>query len=570
VHSRIHSTLLLAMAVGVLGSCQPSIEAPLRSPDEVQLLAPAGAEVETETRVREILLRWRALYPTAPLPDIELVLGSQGRPDGEPVRFDPGEGPGRIVVALPQGASEVELGAALDGTLPLVALELVRISREGHGRRPFPLSLLSHRPTLLDEAVRHGGADLLAHVVAGRHPQPELLAWGRARETKLWELFQDVDDRRNAPGWYLDAVDDGDPPPPADPLRFVGYRLVESFWNRTSDRTRAVDELVRMSDPDDLAGRSIYAGRGPGAATPPTTAGLPMAPWPGFQCHHLRVGDATLFGCTGGTGEVPVVLDAGNGTDHRSWHRVAPALARHARVVVYDRVGSTADAVEEATNPGHRPVHELAGLLEILAGPGPYVLAGAGPATGQIQDFTALYPWRAGGLLLLDGNGNRLDSRRPLPSIPTHRADAGHAHLDDPDRIVNLLLDLRNRVEGEGLAASPARTGEPRGCWQVSSPGLSGSHGRTFRLVMTPRGAEERLEASHPVLDLTEGPSARAGAWHPLGRDRVFLSLDIGTGSAAEGELARESNGWRGALATVRGSGGSSFVLIPHPCELPE
>lgn len=573
MNSRAPSALLKAVAVAcLLGACSPSADPPPRVPGDARVRAPAG--MDAEAPIRALLHRWRSLSPDAPLPDVELVLETEdrnGTPTVADARFDPDEATGgRIVVALSRGEPQ----APLDEALAPLAVELVRVAQRGHAVRSFPFSLLPDRPTLLDRAIREGAADLLAHVITGRPPNPELLEWGRSREARLWEAFQEVEDRRDVPAWYEPALDEDAPPPPGDPLRFVGYRIVEGLWSRSPDRVGMVDQLIQLDDPEELAGRSIYAGRGPGPAAPPTTAGLPIAPWPGFECHHVRVGDATLFGCVGGSGGAPVVLQGADGADHRSWHRVAPLLARHTRVVVYDPVVAQSTPEDEPAPPPHQAIHELAGLLEILVGPGPYVLAGAGPGAQRAQLFASLYPWRTGGMLLMGIGGAGTAAApldRPMPRIEIRRTENGEAHLDQPARTASLLGEMAEQVRAMGPDALPGQIGEPRGCMTTDVPGSSELNGRVVRLTMTPRGAEDRLPGSHPILDLGRGPSERLGTWHPLGRDRLRLQIESGSVPMPQGELSRTGDeGWLGSLTAGPGGGEVSFALTPHPCERPD
>lgn len=527
---------------------------------EVRIVVP-GPE-EGEAALREILERWRALYPRAPLPDLRVEVN--GLHEGEDAAY-PASAEGELLVPVEGVTPEDAARAAAPGA----ARALVRAAQEQAPRRPFLLTLVSGGPSLLDRAVQEGAADLLAHVLAGRHPHPVLLEWGRKREGALWRAFQEVMGDGDAPGWFdpvleSEREDDDEElePPPGDPARFLGYRIAEAYWARTGDRAGAARDLVLLADPTELANRSLYAGRGAGPEAPPSLRGLPLATWPGFECGHFRQGSATLFGCAGGSGPVTVALDAGEEADHRSWHRVAQELAQRARVVVYDRAGVGDSEAGTSVRLPLQGVHELAGLLEVLGGVGPYVLAGHGRDSGHLRAFALLYPWRTGGLLFLgsEGSSSPAPAGRVLPPIELRTEPTARGHLEDPARIVAALLEMADQLAVPGEAASPGAAGEPRGCWRAQGTARTDVDGRTFRLAHTPAGGEDLLEGSHPVFAVDEGPGVGGGRWYPLGRSRIQVAIGLSDAGGFSAELTQSGEMWRGGSATLR----------PHPCELPE
>jgi pimeloyl-ACP methyl ester carboxylesterase len=550
----------LMAGIGLLvAGCQlPGGGEPPRTVADVEIHGLGPEAPDVEPRLREILVRWRAVHPTAPLPDLHLEGTEAGGFDAE-----------SQVVRMP--LPTVDDPAALEDAELRLARELVRAGQAAHPPPPFPLSLFAGGEDLTRRALREGGADFLVHVVAGRHPTPELMEWGRGREVELWRAFLQVMEDPDAPGWYASALDeDGEPAPPGDPLRFVGYRIAEARWERSVDRTQTARELVRLSDPEEFVERSAYDGQGPDPEGPPTVRGLGIAPWPGFECRFFRVGGATVEGCVGGPDEAPVVLDAGDGREMGVWHRVAPLLARSQRVVLVDPQGLL---TEEEGGSSLVAVHRLAALLEILAGPGPYVLAGAGTGGARAAAFATLYPWRTGGLAA-EGPGGASPSP-PLtgrPMVPTSGATsfAPRAHQEAVTELVSLLAEQGRAVAATGPEGRPGWAGEPRGCVRMEAPSLPAWTGGTLRLAHSPDGGEPLRPGSHPVHRLEVSPSALAGAWHPLGTERIVLSL-VMDDELVSGELERTGGGvWTGRFPAVPGVGAAAVTLRPHSCELPE
>ncbi len=546
------------ITVGGVG-CADDVELP--GPDQVTLRGIAPGDTAAQHLLRNVVRRWHAVHPSGPLPDLRLS-GTGGAGAEEGVRT--------VIVPGWEDPDAEDREAVLERSAALTARELVLAARSAVGGPPFPLSLLAGAPTLAERALSEGATELLAHVVAGRAASPELLEWGREREGELWRAFAPVMDETDAEGWYEAALDEDDEPPPGDPLRFVGYRMAESLWTRSGDRTETVRELVRMPDAEALVGRSRYQGRGPGPEAPPTVEGLPLSPWPGFECGTFRIGGSTLWGCRGGAGGTPVILEPGDEADYRVWHRVAPGLARRTRVVVYDQeIGGPADA--PAPSPAGS-LHRLSALLEILAGPGPYILAEATGPGSHGAAFAALYPWRIQGLWRPTARSSAaaealLGTARPLPPVRRQTAPPG-SPFEDGRRTIASLAEMAAEVDEASSQNSRLRNEEPAGCW-VAQSALPAVDGRRFRLAHSPRGGEDLDRGSHPVLAMRDRSAVLAGVWYPLGRDGLQLTLDPGP-TERSGELQREAGArWRGTLRGGDGSGSGPLTLRPASCELP-
>ncbi|MEO7943256.1 MAG: alpha/beta fold hydrolase [Marmoricola sp.] len=105
--------------------------------------------------------------------------------------------------------------------------------------------------------------------------------------------------------------------------------------------------------------------------------------------------------CTGSRGPT-VILEPGGGGSAASMGLIAPAVAPHARVCVYDRAGrGWSDAA--ATPPdGAQIATDLHTLLIRAHVPGPYVLAGHSFGGLYVRTYAAKYPKEVAGLVLVD------------------------------------------------------------------------------------------------------------------------------------------------------------------------
>ncbi|MFF0484683.1 alpha/beta fold hydrolase [Streptomyces sp. NPDC004435] len=103
-----------------------------------------------------------------------------------------------------------------------------------------------------------------------------------------------------------------------------------------------------------------------------------------------------------------VVFEAGAGAGGSSWGLVQPAVAPHARAVVYDRSGLGRSAPDPAGRTLARMAEDLGALLDHF-GPGPYVLVGHSAGGPLVRLAAARDPGRVTGLVLVDPTDEAAD-----------------------------------------------------------------------------------------------------------------------------------------------------------------
>ncbi|HET9746279.1 MAG TPA: alpha/beta fold hydrolase [Chitinophagaceae bacterium] len=116
----------------------------------------------------------------------------------------------------------------------------------------------------------------------------------------------------------------------------------------------------------------------------------------------VKVHDHVMTLYSSGVGKPTVILEAGGGSNHRTWQLVQPKIANSARVVSYDRPGylnsdtcsSPRDAITIATE-----LKEA--LLKANIYP-PYIIAGWSYGGSLVRVFAGLYPADVKGMVLVD------------------------------------------------------------------------------------------------------------------------------------------------------------------------
>ena len=110
--------------------------------------------------------------------------------------------------------------------------------------------------------------------------------------------------------------------------------------------------------------------------------------------------------CTG-SGSPTVVLQPGGGDMSSAMGWIAPAVAAHTRVCVYDRAGRGWSDPSDTTQDGAQIATDLHTLLHRAHVPGPYVLAGHSFGGLYVRIFAARYPDEVAG-----HGADRLDRSR--------------------------------------------------------------------------------------------------------------------------------------------------------------
>jgi pimeloyl-ACP methyl ester carboxylesterase len=108
--------------------------------------------------------------------------------------------------------------------------------------------------------------------------------------------------------------------------------------------------------------------------------------------------------CTG-SGSPTVVLQPGGGDMSSAMGWIAPAVAAHTRVCVYDSAGRGWSEASDVTQDGAQMMTDLHTLLHSGGVPGPYVLAGHSFGGLYVRIFAAQYPDEVAGMVLIDSTG---------------------------------------------------------------------------------------------------------------------------------------------------------------------
>lgn len=129
-----------------------------------------------------------------------------------------------------------ELFKNLDGVVPLVVHEMIHFQQNNKGGE-----------TLLKQALTEGGADFMAEFVSGEQMNVKAFQYGEANSDKLYKEFvtrYKSDDFRD---WFYWTSKKDDRP--NDLGYWIGYKICEAYFNKQTDKHKAVHNILNIEDP---------------------------------------------------------------------------------------------------------------------------------------------------------------------------------------------------------------------------------------------------------------------------------------------------------------------------------
>jgi hypothetical protein len=215
------------------------------APKYYAALRPATLQIKTmPSGIRSSFRKLAELYPESIFPDIYFLIGRMNSggttgPSGLLIGADMfGKGPGVPMSELSEWHQTVVQSVSdIPGT---VAHELIHYQQSAGGK------------TLLAAAIQEGSADFIGELISGEAMNLTGRRYGLQHEKELWTQFA-----REMHGTEEKTVNGR----PADLAYFVGYRISEAYYNRAADKKRAIAEILRARDVDQILKESGYPER---------------------------------------------------------------------------------------------------------------------------------------------------------------------------------------------------------------------------------------------------------------------------------------------------------------------
>ncbi|UGQ48814.1 alpha/beta fold hydrolase [Massilia endophytica] len=129
------------------------------------------------------------------------------------------------------------------------------------------------------------------------------------------------------------------------------------------------------------------------------------APKPG-----LRIGGYALDMQTAGSGPYTVIFESGFAGDLSVWRKVAPALSKSAKVVVYSRAGVGKSDARPEPRTLEQSGAELEQMVKAAELKPPFILVGHSYGGFLVRQFAAHHPAEVAGMVFVDASAEGMDA----------------------------------------------------------------------------------------------------------------------------------------------------------------
>ncbi|AMJ65370.1 gliding motility protein GldB-related protein [Hymenobacter sp. PAMC 26628] len=196
--------------------------------------------------------RFQALYPAVRFQNVYFVIG--GWVSGGTVS-DAGLLIGADQIANGPGVNTTELSLLQrNRCAPVAELPALMVHELVH-RNQGPQD-----GTLLSYALSEGMADFVGELITGSlGNNARLHPYGNAHEAALWAAFQREMLGTNSKNWIANGPQET-PEKPCDLGYYVGYRIVQAYYNRTPDKKQALVDILNVHDAKAFLAQSGYTG----------------------------------------------------------------------------------------------------------------------------------------------------------------------------------------------------------------------------------------------------------------------------------------------------------------------
>lgn len=151
----------------------------------------------------------------------------------------------------------------------------------------------------------------------------------------------------------------------------------------------------------------------------------------------VKVHDHELTLYVSGNGKPAVILEAGGGSNHRTWQLVQPKIAEITKVVSYDRPGYLKSDSCSSPRDAIRIATELKEALVKANIDPPYILSGWSYGGSLVRVFAGLYPKDVVAMVLVD----------PAPEEVYARLEKEFPEfLKEDDKYMNEILTSKTRI----------------------------------------------------------------------------------------------------------------------------
>lgn len=192
-----------------------------------------------EKKMRKSFRKLKEIYPDAVFPDVYFLVGvlnSGGTLSKRGLLI------GSEMYGLTPKAPREELNNWLKSVLlPVENLPYIVAHESIH----YQQKMAPHF-SLLAKSIQEGMCDFIAELIAGKHANQVQKSYGEAHEAALWKEFQPAMWEKDYSKWIYDGLNAKDRP--ADMGYYMGYKIVQSYYNHAKDKRQAIKDILEIKD----------------------------------------------------------------------------------------------------------------------------------------------------------------------------------------------------------------------------------------------------------------------------------------------------------------------------------
>lgn len=192
---------------------------------------------ETSAGIEKLVAAYKQLYPSFKTPEIYFTVGFLGT-GGTTTQTE-------VLIGTEIAASDSTTHSAglhpilqgyfrdNKGILSIVAHELTHTQHKGGDMEG------SAHTNLLGYCIAEGACDFIAELLLQYPLKTPYLNYGREHEKEIWEKFKQEMHGTEFKDWLYNGVDLG---------YFVGYAICKSYYDRATDKAKAIDYIINLDN----------------------------------------------------------------------------------------------------------------------------------------------------------------------------------------------------------------------------------------------------------------------------------------------------------------------------------
>lgn len=201
--------------------------------------------------MRKYLVKFKQLYPASKFPNVYFLVGdlnSGGKSEKDGLLI------GCEVNCADSTSNFTDIYPPFIKTLKSLTAKHMS-AMVVHELVHYQQSYADSNTNVLGYAIKEGSADFICKLITGKTTNEVTFKYGEANEKKLWDEFK-IDMRGdNINKWLYNS---GTAERPHDLGYYIGYKIAESYYLHSKNKSAAINEILNIKDFDLFLRKSSY------------------------------------------------------------------------------------------------------------------------------------------------------------------------------------------------------------------------------------------------------------------------------------------------------------------------